>query len=88
MQLIVDQPLAAASFPLIPGSRGRHCHLSPEVYNNDDITFFSVLTFAKPSCDNVILCGCSMTITSTEKVGFMVLLRLIPEGSTGSGSGF
>ena len=25
-----------------------------KVYNNDDITFFSVLTFAKLECDNVL----------------------------------
>ena len=27
--------------------------LEGKVYNNDDKIFFSVLTFAKPSCDNV-----------------------------------
>ena len=28
--------------------------LEKKVYNNDDITFFSVLTFIKPLCDNVL----------------------------------
>ena len=66
MQLIVDQSLAAgfipfntrqqrASLPFKPGVLERN------VYNNDDKTFFSVLAFAMPSCDNVLqpspLCG-------------------------------
>ena len=57
MQLVVDQSLAAgfipintwqhrASLPFKPGV------LERKVYNNDDITFFSILMFAKPSCDN------------------------------------
>ena len=28
--------------------------LGRKVYNNDDITFFSVLMIAKPECDNVL----------------------------------
>ena len=59
MRLIVDQSLAAgfilintlkqmASLPFSPGM------LERKVYNNDDIIFFSVLTFAKPECDNVL----------------------------------
>ena len=28
--------------------------LERKVYNNDNITFFSVLTFSKPECDNVL----------------------------------
>ena len=57
--MIVDQSLAAgfipintrqqrASLPFKPGVMER------TVYNNDDKTFFSVLTFAKPECDNVL----------------------------------
>ena len=53
--LIVDQSLAAgfipintrrqrASLPFKPGV------LERKVYNNDDKTFFSVLTLAKPEC--------------------------------------
>ena len=56
MRLIVDQSLVAgfipinilqqrASLPFKPGVMER------KVYNNDDKTFFSVLTFAKPKCD-------------------------------------
>ena len=59
MQLIVDQSLAAgfipnntrqqrASLPFKPGV------LERKVHNNDDIKFFFVLTFAKPSSDNVL----------------------------------
>ena len=58
MRLIVDQFLATgfipintrqqrASLPFKPGVMER------KVYNNDDITFFSILTFAKLS---VIMC--------------------------------
>ena len=39
-----------ASLPFKPGVVERKIH----VYNNDDKTFFSILTFAKPSCDNVL----------------------------------
>ena len=60
MRLVVDQFLAAhfipintrqqmASLPFKPGV------LERKVYNNDDITLFSVLTFAKPSCENMLL---------------------------------
>ena len=59
MPLIVDQSLAAgfipintqqqrASLPFMPGV------LERKVYNNDNITFFSLLTFAKHKCDNVL----------------------------------
>ena len=37
-----------ASLPFKPGV------LERKVYNNDDITVFSVLTFAKLMCDNVL----------------------------------
>ena len=53
MWLIVDQSLGAGfsrgpSLPFQPGV------LERKVNNNDDITFFSILTFAKLSCDNVL----------------------------------
>ena len=59
MRLIVDQSLATgfisinalqqrASLSFKPGV------LERKVYNNDEKTFFSVLTFAKPSCYNVV----------------------------------
>ena len=59
MRLIVDQLLATgfisintrqqrASMPFKPGV------LERKVYLSDDNTFFSVLTFAKPLCDNVL----------------------------------
>ena len=37
-----------ASLPFKPGV------LERKEYNNDDKTFFSILTFAKPECDNVL----------------------------------
>ena len=59
MPLIVDQSLAMdfipintrqqrASLPFKPGV------LERKVYNNDDKTFFSILKFAEPECDNVL----------------------------------
>ena len=66
MRLIVNQSLTAgfihintrqqrASLPFKPDV------LERKVYNDDDITFFSALRFAKPECDNVLqpspLCG-------------------------------
>ena len=61
MRLIVDQSLTVgfipintrqqrASLPLKPGGGV----LEGKLYNNDDITFFSFLIFAKPECDNVL----------------------------------
>ena len=61
MQLIVDQSQAAgfipintqqqrASLPFKPGGSV----LEMKVYNNDNITFFSPLTFVKPSRDIVL----------------------------------
>ena len=57
--MIIDQSLAVgfipinilqqrASLPFKPGV------LERTVYNNDDKTFFYVLTFAKPECDNML----------------------------------
>ena len=59
MWLIVDQLLAMGFIPIntwqqrasLPFKRGV---LERKVYNNDDKTFFSVLTFVKPLCDNVL----------------------------------
>ena len=59
MRLIVHQSLVAgfisintrqqtASFSFKPGV------LERKVYNNGDISFFSILTFAKLECDNVL----------------------------------
>ena len=59
MPLIVEQSLAAgfipvntqqlkASLPFKPGD------LERKIFNNDDITFYCVLTLAKPSCDNMM----------------------------------
>ena len=59
MQLLIDQSLAVgfisintrqerASLPF------KHSVLEKKVYNKDDITFFSILTFTKPMCDNVL----------------------------------
>ena len=41
-----QQQRASLSFKL--------CVLERKVHNNDDITFFSVITFSKPLCDNVL----------------------------------
>ena len=62
MRLIVDQLLAAGFIPnttrlqraSLPFKLGV---LDTKVYNNDDITFFSILTFAKPKFDNVCIRG-------------------------------
>ena len=59
MRLFVDQSPAAGFFPiktrqqrgLLPFKDGV---LERKVYNNDDKTFISILTFAKPLCDNVL----------------------------------
>ena len=59
MQLIIDQSLAAGYFPGNTKQQRASLPFKPgvlerKVYYNDDITFFTVLTFAKPSCDNVL----------------------------------
>ena len=59
MQLIIDQSLAAGFIPINTWQQRASLPCKPgvlerTVYNNDAITFFSVLTFAKPSCDNVL----------------------------------
>ena len=62
MPLVVDQSLATGFIPIntwqawqqrasLPFKSGV---LERKVYNNDDVTFFSVLMFAKPKCDNVL----------------------------------
>ena len=66
MQLIVDQSLATGFIPI--NTQQQRASLSfksgvleKKVYNNDNITFFSVIMFSKPLCDNVLqrtqLCG-------------------------------
>ena len=63
MWLIVDPSLAAGFIPINaqqqrPSLPFKHGVLERKVYNNDDITLFSILTFAKPECDNVLqLCS-------------------------------
>ena len=58
MPLIVDQSLAAGFIPINTRQQRASLPKKPDVlegkvYNNDDITLFSLLTFAKPWCDNV-----------------------------------
>ena len=58
MRLIVDH-LAAGFIPINTRQQRASLPFKPSVleknvYNNDNITFFSVSTFAKPSCDNVL----------------------------------
>ena len=66
MQLIVDQSLVQDFIPINTLQQRASLPFKPsvlerKVYNNDDKTLFSELTFAKPSCDNVLqpsmLCG-------------------------------
>ena len=59
MRLIVDKSLSVGCIAI--NTRQQRASLPSmssvlerKVYNNDDITFFSVLTFAKPECDNVL----------------------------------
>ena len=59
MWLIVDLSLATGFIPIYTQQQRaslpfKPCVLERKVYNNDDKTFFSVLTFAKPECDNVL----------------------------------
>ena len=59
MQLIVDQSLATGFIPINTWQKRASLPFKPgvlerKIYNNDDITLFSVLTFAKPECDNVL----------------------------------
>ena len=59
MRLIVDQSLAVGFIPINTLHQRTSLTFKPimlerKVYNNDDITFFPILMFAKPSCDNVL----------------------------------
>ena len=59
MWLVIDQSLAVGFIPINSWQQRASLLFKPgvlerKVYNNDDKTFFSVLTFAKPSCDNVL----------------------------------
>ena len=59
MRLIVDQSLAVGFIPIKTWQQKASLPFKPSVlesklYNNDDKIFFSVLTFAKPLCDNVL----------------------------------
>ena len=59
MRLIVDQSLDAGFIPISTWQQRASLSfklgvLEKKVYNNDDITFFSVLMFSKPKCDNVL----------------------------------
>ena len=66
MWLIVDQSLEAGFIPINTQQQRASLPFKPgvlerKVYNNVDIIFFSVLMFAKPSCDIVLqpspICG-------------------------------
>ena len=59
MRLIVDQSLATGFIPINARQQRASLPFNPgvlerRIYNNDDITLFAILTFAKPSCDNVL----------------------------------
>ena len=59
MCLIVDQSLAEGFIPINTWQQRASLSFKPrvlerKVYNNAAITYFSILTFAKPSCDNVL----------------------------------
>ena len=59
MWLIVDQLLATGFIPINAWQQRASLTFKPGVldrkaFNNDDITLFSVLTFGKPKCDNVL----------------------------------
>ena len=59
MRLIYDQSLAVGIIPIKTLQQRDSLPFNPNVlernvFKNDDITFFSILTFAKPSCDNVL----------------------------------
>ena len=59
MRLIIDQSLAVGFIPINTRQQRASLPFKPGVlvrkaYNNDDITFFSILRFAKPWCDNVL----------------------------------
>ena len=93
MQLIFAQSVAAGFIPIktwqqrasLPFKRGV---LERKVYNNYDITFFSVLTFAKPECDIVLqpslLCqpgGVAQSVTETSLTADPGVASLIPSWS-------
>ena len=59
MQLTVDQALGVGFIPINTLQQRASLPFKPnvlerKVYNNDDITLFSVLTFAKHACVNVL----------------------------------
>ena len=59
MQLIIDQSLAPGFIPIYTPQQRASLPFKPgvlerKVYNNDDKILFSVLTLAKPLCDNVL----------------------------------
>ena len=56
MQQIIDQSLATGFIPMNTRQQRASLPFKPgvlerKVHNNDDITFFSIKMFAKPSCD-------------------------------------
>ena len=76
MWLIVDQPLALGFSP-INTRQGASLPFKPavlerKVYDNDDITFFSVLTFAKPECDTF----CSPNCFAVRAATHIITLRI------------
>ena len=59
MRLLIEQSLAAGFIPINTRQERtslpfKHGVLEKKVYNNDNITFFSILTFTKPMCDHVL----------------------------------
>ena len=59
MWLIVNQSVAPGIIPINTRQQRASFLFKPsvlerKVYNNEDITLFSILTFAKPSCDDVL----------------------------------
>ena len=95
MRLIFDQALAVGFIPINIRQQRASLPFKPGVlerkvlYNNDDKTF-SVLTFAKPKCDNVLqpspLCGLGSNTLSHSawqmlihrKECYILLLKYIP----------
>ena len=80
--LIVDQSLTAGVIPInLQQQRAllpfKPCVLEMKVYNNDDITFFSVLTFVMRSCDNMLQPSLDLAKVYTWKRMFCPLIVCI-----------
>ena len=86
MQLIIDQSLTAGFIPINTGQQRASLPFKPgvlerKVYDNDGIIFFiiffSVLTFAKTSCYNVLQPAplCSTGCNTLSHSGFQMLIH-------------